>query len=186
MKKYYYIYIMKQDKENNKIFKFSVLDISKEAYEEFQKKKKYNLTKDEYMKLILDFNSFVCDYILDGNMVSLPFRIGSLQLVCRKPKRKPIDWVATRKQGKTVYFDNTATEGNVAKFIFYPGVRFKNIARPGSVIASSRSFMPSFTFAKRLASEFRNNYTKFMNFGDGVKLDTIKKITRTYNEFDYD
>lgn len=177
---------MKQDKENSTVFHFSVLDFSNEAYEEFKKKKKYNLKRSEYNKLVKMFNSFICDYILDGNMVSLPYRIGSLQLVCRKPKRKPIDWVATRKQGKTVYFDNIATDGNVAKFVYYPGERFKNVARPGSVIASSRTFVPCCYFAKKLASEFRNNYTKFMNFEDGVKLNRIKKITRTYNEFDYD
>jgi hypothetical protein len=80
---------------------------------ESYKSYKGNLTKEEYLLINDTFNDVLFKELLTtGNAISLPHRLGKLQIVKFRPKkRRAINFHETKLHGKTIYHDNIETDG---------------------------------------------------------------------------
>ncbi len=69
--------------------------------------------------------------ITTGKRYKLPCRLGDIQLVKFKPKKRAIDFYNTRKYGKTIYHKHMATNGYAVRLHWYKlgeaNFRHKNI-----------------------------------------------------------
>ena len=107
-------------------------------YEDFCKKHTtIQLSFDEWRAIIYSFNESFVEYILEtGEKAKYPYGFGEFSI--NKKKRKkiikdingvehinlPIDWIKTRKTGKTIYNFNYHTEG-----YFFGWMWFKTTSR---------------------------------------------------------
>jgi len=113
---------------------------SKEAYDAFCKKNpKIELSFDNYKLIIYTYNKKIGDYLLEtGEIIKLPFGLGSLVINKYKPKSTKItaagnempnlsiNWQETKKLGKYVYYLNAHTEGYKYYFMWdYHKARIK-------------------------------------------------------------
>jgi len=116
--------------------------ISPEAYKSFQKATKLtHIDRATWRSVIYMYNQMLVEHLINtGEKVRLPHGLGMLHI--RKQRKKmewvvvggkkvlknaPIDWQATRKAGKLVYYQNFHTEGYTCRFVWSRrGVNFKN------------------------------------------------------------
>lgn len=88
------------------------------AYDFYKKKHGAKVDKSTYRKICYAFNKSVCEDVLEGKMVKLPHRLGSLWIKKFQvnPDKPPIDLNETKKAGKIVYHLNFHSDGWCARW----------------------------------------------------------------------
>ena len=92
-------------------------------------KKKLPVTSAVYHKVIKEYNQEVVKQLLDGKVFKAPYRLGYFAVVRRPIKiskldadgkrRLKIDYHATKKEGKAVYFLNDHTENHYCQLYWF-------------------------------------------------------------------
>lgn len=100
--------------------------VLKDMYKEYIKDKEegspYDIPYKLFVEICTDFYKGVMDYIFDGGLYILPYRMGNLSIVRVTPKTLdkrtlPIDWQKTVELGKQVFQLND--HSNYDKFRFH-------------------------------------------------------------------
>lgn len=80
---------------------------------------KKGLTYKEYCKIMFAFNLYTMMYLIyTGNILYLPYFLGTIQVIRRKPKKKRIDYGYLRKTGIKRYHTNAHSEGYSARMLW--------------------------------------------------------------------
>lgn len=100
---------------------------------------KTKISFEQYKNILYTYNRKLILYVMEsGRMLKLPYGFGILVITKYKPQKYkikdgveknnlPIDWAATKEQGKTVRSLNLHTDGNKYYFAWiYNNARIKN------------------------------------------------------------
>ena len=101
---------------------YTLADMYGDYIKEFEESSLYYMTYAEYIEITTLFLKHLADeMILRSATVTLPFRLGDMSVVKRKPAYKSlrnmvIDWVTTKALHRRVYQFNDHSNGFVYKF----------------------------------------------------------------------
>lgn len=99
-------------------------------YKDYRKKYKnteYHLESAEYKKIVNLITNEILEQVHQGKKVKLPLNLGELYIIKKIQKKRPIDWVNTKKYNKVIYHNNFHSEGYVYRFKWAKATaRFKN------------------------------------------------------------
>ena len=88
--------------------------ISKEFYNKFIEDTNSKVDYETFKAIIIDSNKKIADFVVsDDTGFKLPEQLGYLVITKYKSKRKPIDWVNSKKLRKTIYLTNLHSFGFV-------------------------------------------------------------------------
>lgn len=101
---------------------YTFKDMYKAYLEDIGDNELYNVTYSEFVSICTHFYKSIMKYIFGGGIFIMPFGLGSVSIIKRKPKQlKPkslqIDWFNSVKYKKRVYHLND--HSNYFKFRFY-------------------------------------------------------------------
>ena len=95
----------------------------KDMYKEYIKDKEgpYAIPYSDFVDICEEFYKGISEYILDGGMYILPYKLGTLSVIKKKPAKMskiatPVNWVETNKLGKQVL--ETNDHSNYYRFQF--------------------------------------------------------------------
>lgn len=100
--------------------------VLKDMYEEYLKDKEegspYRVPYDLFVSLCTEYYKGVMDHIFDSGIFFMPYRMGNVSIIKKKPKRMdsktlPVDWQKTNEIGKRVLQLND--HSNYYKFRFH-------------------------------------------------------------------
>ena len=100
--------------------------VLKDMYKEYIKDKEegspYDISYSMYVELCTEFYKGVAEYIKEGGLYIMPYRMGNISVVKIRPKKldftsMSLDWKATSELGKQVFHTNDHT--NYCKFRFH-------------------------------------------------------------------
>jgi hypothetical protein len=106
---------------------YTLQDMYIQYIKEFDESSPYHITYIEYRDITTLFLKYLADQmILKSATVTLPFRLGDMSVVKRKPAYKSlrnmvIDWVTTRALHKHVYQFNSHSNGFLYQFYWDRG-----------------------------------------------------------------
>jgi len=87
--------------------------VFKHMYKEYIKDKEgpYAISYSDFVDICNEFYKGIAEYILDGGLYKLPYRLGDMSVIKKKPRlmdtiATPINWVETNKLGKQVLESN--------------------------------------------------------------------------------
>ncbi len=101
----------------------TIVDFYNNYSQQIKKESVYDVTYEQYKKVVIDYFKFLRDELIEnGKELKLPYRLGRLSIIKRKPKvleRKSlrIDFAATRQYDKIIYHLNEHSDGY--KYRFY-------------------------------------------------------------------
>lgn len=132
---------------------FNVSDMYKEYIKDKEKGTTYFVNKPIFTQVCDLFYSEVSEQILKGKSFKLPFGLGEIEITKRKiPSYKTndrsVDWPATLKYGKKIYYLNEHTNG------YNYGIDWKNITQ--CRYARSYRFIGTRTLKRTLAKLVKN------------------------------
>jgi hypothetical protein len=83
----------------------------------------YYVTSDEYYRMCGDYyKGLIRKIMFDGYTIKLPFRLGHLSIMKKRPRRMlrgiTIDWAETKKYGKWIRYINDHTAGFRFRFFW--------------------------------------------------------------------
>ncbi|HMT01772.1 MAG TPA: hypothetical protein PKD00_00440 [Burkholderiales bacterium] len=116
-------------------------------------------TRNLYVKVCKLFLKKVCRDLLNGRLLKIPFMIGMLGIVKRKPsKNKPVDWYNTNKLKRIARHFNLHTDGFCYRLVWYKTKGYGNLNN-----SEFYSFTPTATLKERIAKKLRDNPNSFFN-----------------------
>lgn len=102
---------------------YTVTDFYEHYRQQIEKGTSYDIDFDTYRAIIYDYFKFIRDQILDGKEFYLPCRLGTIQIVKRKPKTYTsrslrFDWKAMKELGKPVYYLNLHSDSYKYRYLW--------------------------------------------------------------------
>ena len=92
---------------------------SRPMYRKFKKKLPKGLDYKQYSSIIHEYHKIIADVVLnDPKGFNFSRLEGKISVVRNKPKRQPIDWVATKRSGKLTRYSNDHSFGYVYKHVW--------------------------------------------------------------------
>lgn len=86
--------------------------LSPELWKNYKEKYKSDISYKEFSIIIKDSNKKIYQAVIeDENGFKLPENLGYLVVIKYKTKRKAINWIDTKKYGKTIYYLNLHSFG---------------------------------------------------------------------------
>ena len=121
-------------------------------------KELYTLRQADFVNIISDFNKVVVEKLLEGKEFQMPAGMGRLKILKSKDGRpriskSAIDWAATNKIGKVVYFVNKHSNGYRYKIKW-------EISQAGAN-SSKYYLIPCRDFKRNLAKVIKERKTDF-------------------------
>lgn len=90
------------------------LVIDKDLYDNFIKETKLDIDYSTFREVILESNKLISDFVIsDDTGFKLPEQLGYLVITKYKSKKKPIDWVNSKRLKRVVYLTNLHSFGFV-------------------------------------------------------------------------
>ena len=113
---------------------YTLTDFYKGYIEWIESKELYTVRRADFVRIISDFNKVVAEKLLEGKEFAMPAGMGKLVIFKSKDNKSKtttsaIDWEATNKLGKVVYFRNQHSDGYRYKIKWAYGKPTKNAAK---------------------------------------------------------
>jgi len=103
---------------------YTMPDMYKNYLNKIDENSPYKVSYSVYKDIVSMYNKKLIERLLGGYKVTLPYKLGSLQVVkkkmyfkTQKNKRLGIDWANTSKYGKVIHHLNEHSDG--FKFLFF-------------------------------------------------------------------
>lgn len=113
---------------------YCMKDMYKEYIEDKDKDSPYYVDYSTYVWICEEFNKGIGEYILSGGIFTMPFRMGEVSVLKRRPKilkfnNTSVDWFNTLKYNKLIRFTNDHT--NNFKYRFHWGKQTCYVSNKG-------------------------------------------------------
>lgn len=113
--------MLTKKRANNK--SYTVKDYYQKYRQQIELDTQYDVSEETYASIVYDYFKYIKEQLMEhSKLVKLPCRLGTLQIIKRKPKvlrgaNLKIDWIATRQEGKLIYLLNE--HSNTYKYRFF-------------------------------------------------------------------
>ena len=147
---------MKLTEHNNIRFRDPSISVMKEALANYNTKRGKKLKYEEFYKIIYSFHRYMFDYMLrTKNPISLMRELGKMTVIAKKPRRNMINRISFAN-GKTVKFDNNATNELICKFVYTNYLSFNLFPLKGIWC-----FELTKALKTKMAKDFRENWPTY-------------------------
>lgn len=76
----------------------------------------FDIDQGEYKFLVKLILKEILEEVLSGSTVKFPINLGEFYIYKKRQKRKPIDWMNTKKYGKYIYHLNLHSDGLIFRY----------------------------------------------------------------------
>lgn len=121
------------------------------------------ISEKEYMRILRCISETIMEYLLTGQELPLPSRLGALQIVKYMPKRKPVNFKATNDYNKNISHTNFHSDGYCVRMHWdrsYHNANFKNKQMWGFDLSKDNKSRRDNSIAKYVQANGVNNFVE--------------------------